>query len=122
VPPLGRLPAPDERAVGQDPAQVAPVDQRQDDDRDAPHLQDVVDRQQVRILEPGRHLGLAAEPRQPLGVGDEGRAEDLQGHFAAQASLPRPEDVAHPAATYPFPDLEARHPVPPDARTRPCGR
>ena len=57
---------------------------------------DVVDRQDVRMVEAARRLGLLLEPAKPIGSGGEAGGQHFDGDVAFQARVTRPIDLAHP--------------------------
>src|SRR3712207_9391057 len=60
-------------------------------------LAGVVDRDDVRVVQPGRRLRLAAEPRLEGRVGREVGAEPLDRDRAAQPEVGGTADLGHPA-------------------------
>ena len=61
-------------------------------------LADVEDGHDVGVVQPGRRLRLAAEPRPQLLVGEQVRRQHLDGDAAAQGFVLGLVDHAHPAA------------------------
>ena len=57
---------------------------------------DVVDGGDVGVVQDPRGPRLLLEPAQPVGVGGEGRRQDLDRDLAPQPRVPRPIDLAHP--------------------------
>ena len=65
--------------------------------RDAVDVLDAVDRADVRMIERREHARFALEARQPIGVGDEGRRQDLDRDVAPQLRVARAIHLAHAA-------------------------
>ena len=51
----------------------------------------------VRMVQRGEHFGFALEARQPLGIGGDGRRQDLDGDVALQLGVAGAIDLAHAA-------------------------
>ena len=75
------------------------VDQLHHQRQHAGLLLEAEDRGDVGVVEGGEDARLALEPRDALGVGDEGLGQGLQRDVAAQVRLVRPIDFAHAALT-----------------------
>jgi hypothetical protein len=80
---------------------VVPVDEAHGDEERAVLLAGLVDGDDVRMLERGRHARLALEAPAELRVGRELGHDDLERHAAVEAAVDREVDHAHAAA----PDL-----------------
>ena len=65
----------------------------------------VVDRDHVRVLQPGGRRGLAAEALDELVVAREPTVQHLQRHLAAKVRVIREVDVGHPSRADPAPDV-----------------
>ena len=77
-------------------------------------LAEVVDRDDVRMVQPGRGLGLPHEPAAQLLVATDGRRHGLDGDFAMKGRVEGPKDLAHGALADPaehlvFADLGQGH-------------
>ena len=73
------------------------VDELGDDERGVAVADELEDRQDVRMRQPGDAHRLALEPREPGRIGRQLRGEHLDGHVAIEPRIARPIDVAHPA-------------------------
>ncbi len=98
--PLGRLgPDGDGLGQGQPGPLVEHVPQRpaaqelEHQERALLVLTPVMDRQHVRVGQPGGGLGLGPEPPQEAAVGGQGRVQDLDGHTTLQCRVERREHV-----------------------------
>jgi hypothetical protein len=56
-----------------------------------------VDVRDVRVIQRGEHLSLAAEAREAIGIVGHGGEEDLDRHVAIQPPIATAVDFAHPA-------------------------
>jgi hypothetical protein len=83
-------------------------------------LADAEDRHDVRVVQPRRRLGLAAEAPQALLVQQGGAGQDLEGHVPAEGRLLRLVDDAHAAAAHLAQDAVVAQP--PQRRHGRCGR
>ena len=77
--------------------EVVPVDEAHRDEERAVLLAGLVDRDDMRVLEGGRHARLALEALAELRVGRELGHDDLERHAATQATVDRKVDHAHAA-------------------------
>jgi hypothetical protein len=75
-----------------------------------------VDGGDVRMIERRKHLGLAFEPAQPLGIVCQRRWQDLDSHIAPQLRIAGAVDLAHSAAAEQFDDLVRSKRAPVDQR------
>ena len=57
----------------------------------------IVDGYDMRVAQPGGQLGLAQEPTLEVHVGSQPGRQALERHHPVLASVPGPEDLAHPA-------------------------
>ena len=74
---------------------------------------EAVDVRDVRVIQRGEHLSLAAEAREAIGIVGHGGEEDLDRHVAIQPPIATAVDFAHPARAEDAHDL-----VWAEARTR----
>src|SRR5699024_2246270 len=65
----------------------------------------IKDRNSVRMVQRGRSMSFAAEPRRTLWVSGQVRAHHFDGHGAAESLVAAQIDVGHSASTYQFADL-----------------
>ena len=86
-----------ERAAADALVEVLAVHQLQGQGEGAVRFLEAVDRRDVRVVQGGQELGLAAEAREVLRVLQEHLREELEGDLAAQAGVPRAVDLAHAA-------------------------
>ena len=85
------LPPADERV------QAVAVDELEHEHRLAAILEDVVEANDVRVLEPRERRGLTLETRAEVFVVRHPRVEHLEGHVTAESLVTRAPDDAHPA-------------------------
>ena len=78
-------------------AQRLALEQLHHDEGPAGVVADVVDRADVRVVEPGGDARLALEPLERPGLGEQVRREHLDRHRALQTQVLGPVDGAHPA-------------------------
>jgi hypothetical protein len=88
--------------------QVPPADQFRGEVRQSP----LVDRRDVRVLQPGRNVRLPKVPGANRRVVAVFLVKQLQRHFAAQVRVVRPEDHPHPAVPDLADELEPAVPPP----------
>ena len=90
---------PAERATADDRMQAVALDELEDEHRLPAVLEDVVEPDDVRVLEPGECRGLALEARaELLVVGDPG-VQHLERHLAPEPLVVGTPDDAHATAT-----------------------
>ncbi len=90
---------PAERATADDCVQAVSLDELEDEHRLPAILEDVVEPDDVRVLEPGKCRGLALEARaELLVVGDPGM-QHLERHLAPEPLVVGAPDDAHATAT-----------------------
>src|SRR5262249_39320683 len=87
-----------QRAAGGEPGQRGALDVLHAEVRLAVALADVVDRQDVWVVEPGRRAGLGPEAAYLLLRGQAAAQHDLQGDDPLEAGVAGPVDDAHAAA------------------------
>ena len=92
-----RVPAGD-RPARQLAGQADPLDELHREEVLPIDLADLEDRDDVRVLQPRRRLGLGAEPLDVLVVREPARQDHLERHDPAQVHLPGAIDHAHTAA------------------------
>jgi hypothetical protein len=101
-----------ERAARQHRAQVGALDQPHVDEQLATDLAVAVDRDDVRLAEPGGHLGLVAEPRGVVRVAGQARQQQLERDHPVLGGVVGPVDLAHAAAAEQGLDpVRAEHPL-----------
>ncbi len=81
----------------QDGVQSVPPDELHGVVMEAVVLADPIDRNDVRVVQPGRGAGLATEPLQPGRVAEVMEGKRLQSHVPAQRFLDRLVDDPHAA-------------------------
>ena len=86
-----------ERAPGQQLGQRHAVHELHGDVRDRIGGTDVINRQDVRVVERRGRTGFRFQSFQPLGIRGQGRRQDLDGDVPAEARVPRPVHLPHPA-------------------------
>ena len=84
-----------QRPAGQPGAERLAVEVLHDEELEAVLLPDVVERADVRMVEPRDGAGLALEALAPIGLRRRVRRQDLDRDRAADAGVDRAVDVAH---------------------------
>ena len=88
-----------QRPAGAEPlAQCLALHVAHDEKNEATRLADAMDRDDVRVREPGRHARLAQEPLPRRRCAREVRGQDLDGDVAIQLHVAREVNHAHAAA------------------------
>ena len=93
----GRLARRQGAGAADDRRQVLALDKLHDDERPGCVLTVVVDRDDVRVVERGRVLGLLAEPRSEVGISTVLGSQELDRHVAIELVVVRAEDRRHAA-------------------------
>lgn len=94
------------------------LDQLEDEHERAVRGLDAVDLADMGMVQRGEHLGFAAQPRDPVGIGGEAGGEHLQRDAALEARVDGAVDLAHAALAELPRDLVVGNPLP-DQRRRP---
>ncbi len=91
---VGRL-AHGERAARQPLTQRFAFEKLHDREGDPALVSEIEDREDVGVGERRDRLGLPFEARERVSVGGEPGGQDLDGHLAREARVPRPVNLAH---------------------------